>query len=136
MRGLTRIRLNQRSVEAFQRQSVTCRQDHSYLPWLLRGIISRNMLQLCNVCRSTTAHGGPFNSGWLAVWLKVHYLQRGVYGWRHNISPASISRCRFPSLSCPYPFTVTSIRCSRIAKGRKGTFTQRYLNNQLSGNLR
>jgi hypothetical protein len=123
---------------AFQRRSVTRRLDHSYLPGLLRDTISRNTLQLCNVSRSTTTHGGPFNSCWLAVWLKVHCSRRGVYGLRDDILPASISRRRFPSLSCPYPypFTVTSIPRSRITKGRKVAFTQRYLNSQLSENLR
>ena len=46
------------------------RLNHSYLPGLLRGIISRKALQLCNVRGSTATHGDPFNSCWLAVWLK------------------------------------------------------------------
>jgi len=109
--------------------------DHSYLPGLLRGTISRNTLQLRNVSRCTTTHGDPFDSCRLAVWLKVHCLRRSVYGLGYNISPTSISSCRFSSLSCPYPFTMTSKPYPRIAKGRS-SFTQRCLNSQLSGNLR
>jgi hypothetical protein len=46
---------------------------HSYLPPLLRSIISRKMLQLYDVRRRTATHSYPFDSRRLTVRLDMYY---------------------------------------------------------------
>jgi hypothetical protein len=110
---------------------------HAYTSDRLGGARSLNTLQLDDIRGRTAAHGDPFDGRWLSVRLKMccsryqsclvrkqntHQFQRRlVVPFRLFTLPLSRWRRQTPVLK-------TQERTGR-------TLTQRYLNNQSSGNL-
>ena len=116
-----------------QSRSFTHRLNHSHLPGLLRRIVSRKTLQLCNVSRSTATHGDPFDTCWLAVWLKRALFTTWCASPRDIISHQF--QHRFVAFF--HFLALTLLRQRQYLSLRPGvkTYTQRCLNSQLSGNL-
>ena len=125
--------LSRRPEERVNRDHSPHRLNNSHLPGLLRGIVSRKTLELCNVSRSTASHCDPFDSCWSAVWLKralfttwrawprdiiSHQFQHRVVAFLHFLALTLSRQCQY-----------------LLLKPREKTYTQRCLNSQLSGNL-